>query len=134
VILVDAGPLVALVDAGDQYHEDCLLAFQQIREPIGTVWPAMVEAMYFLSDLPMAQDRLWQMLEDGGYQILGLGQQDIPRIRALMRKYADRQMGLVDAALVAVAERDHIDTIFTVDRKDFSVYRFHGRGRFKIIP
>jgi hypothetical protein len=38
------------------------------------------------------------------------------------------------AALVRVAERERIDTIFTVDRDDFEVYRLHGRRRLKIIP
>ena len=43
-------------------------------------------------------------------------------------------MDLADAALVTVAEREDIQTIFTVDRKDFEVYRLHGRARFTIIP
>jgi predicted nucleic acid-binding protein len=39
-----------------------------------------------------------------------------------MSKYADRQMDLADAALVRAAEREGIQKIFTVDRKDFSVF------------
>jgi predicted nucleic acid-binding protein len=55
-------------------------------------------------------------------------------MRTLMRKYADQPMDLVDAALVAVAERDGIDCIFTVHKNDFLVYRIHNRLRFKVIP
>ena len=51
-----------------------------------------------------------------------------------MAKYWDRPMDLADAALVRVAERERIETVFTVDRSDFEVYRLLGRKRFKIIP
>jgi predicted nucleic acid-binding protein len=51
-----------------------------------------------------------------------------------MEKYHDRGMDLAEAALVRVAERDRLRTIFTVDRRDFEVYRIDGRRRFKIIP
>ena len=46
-----------------------------------------------------------------------------------MRKYGDRPMDLADAALVRVAEREGVQTVFTVDRADFAVYRLHGTGR-----
>ncbi len=58
----------------------------------------------------------------------------VPRIRELMAKYRDRPMDFADAALVRVAERERIETIFTVDRSDFEVYRLFGRKRFKILP
>ncbi len=51
-----------------------------------------------------------------------------------MRKYSDRPMDLADAALIRVAERKGIRQFFTVDRKDFSVYRLHGRIRPSIMP
>jgi uncharacterized protein len=51
-----------------------------------------------------------------------------------MIKYADRPMDLADAALVRVAERDGIRKVFTADRKDFTVYRLHGRIRFAVLP
>ena len=51
------------------------------------------------------------------------------RIRELLRKYADRPMDLADAALIRIAEREGIRKIFTVDKRDFAVYRIHGRIR-----
>jgi len=133
VILVDAGPMVALVDASDQHHRSCVSALRAIRGPLGTVWPALTEAMYLLLDLPKGQDAVWEMFERRAIRLLALDQEDVPRIRELMAKYADRPMDLADAALVRVAERDGLDTIFTVDRKDFKVYRMHGRRRFRIL-
>jgi predicted nucleic acid-binding protein len=124
--------MVALVDASDQHHRSSVSTFRSVREPLGTVWPALTEAMYLLLDLPQGQDAVWEMLERRVFRILALDQDDVPRIRELMAKYADRPMDLADAALVRVAERDGLDTIFTIDR-DFEVYRMHGRRRFRIV-
>lgn len=134
MILVDAGPLVALVDAGDQHHKKCVTALKVLREPLVTVWPAVTEAMYLLGDLPRAQEALWEMLARGALQLVSLDLADVPRMRELMSKYADRPMDLADAALVRAAEREGIRKIFTVDREDFGVYRLHGRVRPIIIP
>ena len=49
MILVDAGPLVALVDADDQYHKQCVSALKSLQEPLATVWPPLTEAMYPLN-------------------------------------------------------------------------------------
>ncbi len=134
MILVDAGPLVALVDADDQHHGKCAAALREVREPLATVWPPLVEAMYLLSDLPLGQEALWEMLERGVVFLLPLDTGDFPRMRELMRKYANRPMDLADAALLRVAEREGIRKIFTIDRKDFSVYRLHNRTRPTLIP
>ena len=134
MILVDAGPLVALIDADDQHHAKCVSTLRTLREPLATVWPPVTEAMYLLADLPKAQDALWEMLERGALQLLPLCAADVPRMRELMRKYADRSMDFADAALVRVAEREGIRKIFTIDRKDFSVYRLHNRIRPQLLP
>jgi predicted nucleic acid-binding protein len=134
LILVDAGPLVALVDADDQHHARCVAALENFREPMATVWPPLTEAMYLLADQPKAQAALWEMLERGALQLLQLDSGDTPRMRELMRKYANRPMDLADAALLRVAEREGIRKIFTVDRRNFSVYRLHGRTRPTLIP
>lgn len=134
MILVDAGPLVALVDAGDQHHAKCVAALRIMREPLATIWPPLTEAMYLLADLPKAQEALWEMLERNAVQLLPLDSTDAPRIRELMRKYSNRPMDLADAALLRVAEREGIRKIFTVDRRDFAVYRLHGRIRPTLIP
>ncbi len=134
MILIDAGPLVSLVDADDRHHEKCVACLKTLREPLVTVWPPLVEAVYLLGDLPKAQEAVWEMLARGAVQLLTLDLVDIHRIRELMIKYADRPMDLARAALVGVAERDGIRRIFTVDRNDFAVYRLHGRIGFAIVP
>ena len=111
----------------------CRSTLKTIREPLGTVWPAVTEAMYLLNFSVTAQEALWDLV-GGEFRILQLGAEDFPRMRELMKKYRDLPMDLADAALVRVAEREKVRVIFTIDRKDFSVYRPHRLGRFTLLP
>ncbi|HUF24303.1 MAG TPA: hypothetical protein VMN81_09260 [Vicinamibacterales bacterium] len=133
-MLVDAGPLVALLDRGDPAHDDCVTALKQIRRPLMTVWPAFTEAMYLLRGSWPGQKALWSRVETGGLTLSSLDDLDAPRMRELMEKYRDLPMDLSDAALVRVAERDNLNDIFTLDRRHFSLYRPGRRRRFSIVP
>lgn len=128
-ILIDAGPLIAIVKADDRHHAACVAALRKIRQPLATVWPALTEAMYLLAEVPGGQEAVWEMIARGAVQLLDVGLNDLARIRELMRKYADRGMDLADAALIRVAEREGIREFFTVGRKDFAVYRLHNKIR-----
>ena len=125
---------MAILDADDQHHAQCVESLAGINEPLATVWPALTEAMYLLGDSPQAQQNLWEMLARGAVRLLPLDLEDVPRMRELMAKYADRPMDLADAALVRVAEREGVRKIFTVDRADFAIYRLHGRTRLTLLP
>jgi len=133
-VLVDAGPLVALIDRSDSYHQACREALATIRNPLRTVWPAFTEAMYLLRTSAQAQRALWDMINVGGVRFLEIGHDDCPRMRELMWKYRDLPMDLADAALVRVAERERLRRVFTIDRQDFETYRPHRLGRFEILP
>lgn len=134
IVLVDAGPLVALIDRSDPYHERCKKALTTIEHPMATVWPAFTEAMDLLRASPEAQGALWQIIDTGAVKLLELGSGDVPRMRDLMWKYRDLPMDLADAAMVCVAEREQIRKLFTVDRGGFQIYRPQRLGRFEIIP
>lgn len=134
MILVDAGPLIAVIHKDDAHHARCVDTLQSITEPLGTVWPALTEAMYLLSFSWKAQDALWEMVERGVVELLTLDRRDMSRARDWMKKYKDLPMDLADAALVAVAEREKIRRIFTLDRRDFEIYRPTKLGRFIILP
>ena len=133
-VLVDAGPLVALIDRGDSHHRECVEALDTLRDPLSTVWPAIAEAMYLLRVSADAQRALWDMINVVGVKFADLGLDDCPRMRELMWKYRDLPMDLADAALVRVAERESLRRVFTIDRQDFEIYRPHRFGRFEIIP
>ena len=134
MILVDAGPLIALIHEDDNEHQRCRETFAAMNESLGTVWPAVAEAMHLLSFSPQAQDALWEMIKTGAVEIIPLVTEDVPRMRELMRKYRDLPMDLADAALVRVAERERLRRIFTLDRRDFQIYRPSRIGRFAILP
>ena len=133
-ILVDAGPLVALLHRDDQHHQKCVEALTEIRDPLVTVWPALTEAMYLLNFSWRAQDALWELVLEETIRLLPLEADDLRRMRDLMKKYRMLPMDFADAALVAVAERERIRRIFTIDRRDFSIYRPVKLGKFMIIP
>jgi len=125
---------VALIHADDRHHASCREALEGIREPLATVWPVITEGMYLLDFSSDAQDALWWLLERDAVKILPLDATDVPRMRELMRKYRDLPMDLADAALVRTAERERISRVFTIDRRDFEVYRPRGIRRFTIVP
>ena len=133
-VLVDTGPLVALLDRSDPYHLTCQETLSSLDDSLVTVWPVVTEAMYMLRAYWQAQEALWEMIEIGVVEILPLGIDDVPRMKQLMRKYRDLPMDLADAALVRVAERERLRRIFTLDRRDFQIYRPSRIGRFVILP
>lgn len=134
MILVDAGPLIALIHIDDEHHLRCRDVLASLREPMLTVWPAFTEAMHLLGFSHSGQDALWAFLESDALRMADLTVDDCRRMRELMKKYRDLPMDLADAALVRVAEREEIPRIFTIDRRDFSVYRPVGIRRFEIVP
>lgn len=133
-ILVDAGPLVALLHRDDTHHRRCVDALRAMQGPLATVWPALTEAMYLLNFSWLAQKALWEWIESDTVKLLPLERDDAPRMKELMRKYRDLPMDLADAALVRVAERERINSVFTLDRRDFTVYRAARIGRLSIVP
>ena len=136
MILVDAGPLIALIDAGQgDAHLRCVEAYRRFNEPLLTTWSCLTEAMYFLYELRgwSGQKVLWQFIERGAlhlHQAEGLEQR---RIRKLMEQYRDVPMDLADASLVATAESRGIQRVFTLD-SDFYIYRLTGKDAFDVIP
>jgi uncharacterized protein len=133
-VLVDAGPLVALIDGSDAAHQACVTYAKTLREPLATVWPAFTEAMYLLDFSLQAQQHLWALVENDALHFAHLTARDAPLVRELMTRYRDQPMDLADAALVHVAERDGLKEIFTLDRRHFGVYRLSGRRKLTLRP
>ncbi|HEY5708850.1 MAG TPA: PIN domain-containing protein [Solirubrobacterales bacterium] len=133
--LVDAGPLIALIDAGDPDHELCVTTLQTVQLPLVTTWPAFTEAMYLVGRAGgwPGQDALWRLALSGDLEIAEQPAESAGRMAKLMERYADRPMDLADATLVALAEERNTKRIFTLDA-DFSVYRLHGRAGFELLP
>jgi predicted nucleic acid-binding protein len=133
-VLVDTGPLVALLDRSDPDHVTCQETLSSLNDSMVTVWPVVTEVMYLLRAYWQAQEALWEMIETGAVEVLPLSIDDVGRMKELMGKYRDLPMDLADAALVRVAERERLRRIFTLDRRDFQIYRPSRIGRFSILP
>jgi predicted nucleic acid-binding protein len=133
--LVDAGPLVALIDAGEPDHELCVSTLRSIQLPLLTTWSTFTEAMYLVGRAGgwTAQRALWQLVLNKDLAIAELPAKSIARTAKLMERYADRPMDLADATLVTLAEERNLKRVFTLDA-DFAIYRPHGRGHFELIP
>jgi predicted nucleic acid-binding protein len=135
VTLTDAGPLVAIIDADEPDHDDCVSALRGLVLPLVTTWPAFTEAIYLLGRAGglHGQRGLWRLVHTGRLVVADLTASAVERSADLMDKYADRPMDLADATLVALAEELGQRRIFTLD-SDFLVYRIHGRQRFEVVP
>ncbi len=134
-MLVDAGPLVAIIDADEPDHRDCVAALAGLETPLVTTWPAFTEAMYLLGDAGggRGQDALWRLVRSDRLRLADLERPQLERAAQLMMKYRDLPMDLADATIVALAEHRDERAVFTLDR-DFHVYRQHGRRAFRVIP
>lgn len=132
-ILVDAGPLVALFREQDSYHQTCLKTLEKLNRPLYTCWPVITEAAWLFRQ-PTSALRLLASINSDFLEILPLAGDEAEPIAAIMKRYASIRAQLADAALVYLAEREKIDTIFTLDRRDFSVYRLSRKRAFRILP
>ena len=80
------------------------------------------------------QDNLWLFIQRGRLEAYPLDREIQIRCRELMRQYRDLPMDLADATLVALGEKVEVSKIFTLDHKDFSIYRMKQKKRFKLLP
>jgi predicted nucleic acid-binding protein len=108
---------------------------KELSGPLLTTWPVFTEAMHLLRPAGgwHAQEKLWAMHHRNLLTVVDLPSTAVERTRNLMAKYSDVPMSLADATLVALAEMRNIRRVFTLD-SDFTVYRFRGRGGFRLIP
>lgn len=135
-LLVDAGPLAAVLDPSDSYHAECAAMLRSLRgELMITTWPCFTEAMYFLwrarRDFSL-QARLWNMRTGGRLLIHPADDQDADRVETLMRQYEDNRMDLADASIIAAAERLSLRRAFTIDR-GFLSFRLNDGSLLQII-
>jgi uncharacterized protein len=133
-ILVDTGPMVALFSEDDGHHERCSEALKSLHPPLLTCWPVVTEAAWLLRKRPHSLHQLFDGFNGGFLTLLPLDADDLPAIAALMRRYESAGLQLADAALIHLAERENIRTVFTTDRRDFSIIRLKRNQLLRLIP
>jgi predicted nucleic acid-binding protein len=133
-ILLDTGPMVGIFSEDDAYHERCTTALKSLRTPLFTCWPVVVEAAWLLRTRPRSLHQLFDGFQNGVFTLLPLDADDLAAIADLMRRYEDIGLQLADAALVHLAEREGVRTLFTTDRRDFSIIRLRRNRSLTLIP
>jgi uncharacterized protein len=133
-VLVDTGPIVAILSRRDQYHKTCVEALRDMPGPLFTCWPVITEAAWLLRLDANAIQQLLSSIDLGLFEMLTLTTADAKPISAIMKKSRDIRIQVADAALVHLATRDGMDTVFTLDQRDFSVYRLPRGRQFRILP
>jgi len=134
MILIDAGPLVALADPLDAHHRQCVELATTLLNPQITTWPVLAEAAWIMRRSQHFFLRLLPSFANGEIAIHQAGSEALTWMVDFMDRYWNMRAQLADASLMYVAEREQIDTVFTLDRRDFSVYRTSKNRALKIVP
>lgn len=132
--LVDTGPLVALYNKNDAHHDECVDAARDLPRGLLTCWPVLTEAAWLLRERPAGLSRLLSDVEQGSFALVSLGAAAVPWIGHFLERYANVPAQLADAALMYLADREQVGTIFTLDRRDFSIYRTDTGAALHIVP
>jgi hypothetical protein len=122
-----------MADRFDTSHSKCVEAFSKFGGNLVTTWPVLTEAFYFLDD-PHSRHFLWEFIVRPAVQVADLPPDDLVRIRTLMAQYASLPMDFADASLVVAAERLSLRRVFTLDRRDFLLYRPRNVAAFDVFP
>jgi len=133
-VLVDTGPLVAILSRGDEHHKICVETLRDLPGPLFSCWPVITEAAWLLRTYPRAVQQLLESIASGFVELLPVASTEATGIAEVMKRYENIRPQLADAALVYLADRHGIDTIFTLDRRDFSVHRSARKRAFRILP
>ena len=120
VVLVDAGPLVAAIDAGDRHHRWASATLPKLTGKLFTCEAVAAEAAHLLDNDPAAMASLHGFLRR--MEIVPVLRDELDGVFARLRRFAPR-MDLADGCLVALAARDADAVVLTTDTRDFSTYR-----------
>jgi hypothetical protein len=128
--------VVALVNRADRHHRAAVDWFRSFRGTLLTTEAVVTEVAYVLAASAAHQRSALVWFERA--RSTGLlavePATDYAVLAAIIARYASLPCDYADATLIALAERTGVASIATIDRRDFSVYRMHGRKRFRILP
>lgn len=133
-VLVDTGPLVALFRENEAHHEQCKAAFGRLGKGLPTTWPVLTEACFLLRRDRAAVLKLARFVQEGLLVPRDLDSAFAAWFSRFVERFGDREPQLADASLVYLAERDGFESIFTLDARDFSVYRTGDGRALRLLP
>jgi len=136
MVIVDTGVLYAMADRDDSWHER-VKAYLQTQTDILIVPVTVLPEVCYLLNTYISQDAersFVTSLLQGEMKVENLTTEDLRRTLHLLEQYTDANIGLVDATVVAIAERLKIQRILTTDRRHFSLIRPRHRSHFELLP
>ncbi len=133
-VLIDTGPIVAVLSDADQHHGACLEQLRGLRTPLLTCWPVITEVTWLLRRYPLAIEKFLSSFAGRLFQLAYMEESDLEEVSAILAKYKTLGIQPADASLVHLANREGIDTVFTLDQRDFSVLRLASGKKFRVIP
>ena len=129
-IVIDTGPLVALLNKKDRYNSWIRDVLDTVEPPIFTCEPVLSEACFLLGRVPGGPDAVLALLAAEVLQVDFDIPPEVSPLRALLLKYASVPMALADACLVRMTELEPDSVVATLD-SDFKIYR---RNKRQTIP
>ena len=120
-VLLDTGPLVALLNKRDSHHAWSVEKAGDLQPPFYTCEAVLAEAHFLLQGTHLGRRRLIELVGTGKIELTDIVAQNLGRIGELMNQYVNVPMDFADACLVCMAEATQ-GTVFTIDG-DFRVYR-----------
>lgn len=135
-LILDTGPLYASLDRSDADHAACRALIEAAGESLVIPAPVLVEVDYWIAQRlqPGALIALLADIEAGAYVVADLVAADYTRVRDLCDRYADADIGFVDAAVLAVVERLGEPKLATLDRRHFGLLRPRHREAIELLP
>lgn len=135
-LILDTGPLYASLDRSDADHRAIRALIEAASEPLVIPAPVLVEVDYWVAQRlnPGAMVALLDDIHAGAYVIADLTPADYRRVSELVDRYADSDIGFVDAAVFAIVERLDEDKLATLDRRHFSLLRPRHRDAIRLLP
>lgn len=131
-VIVDTGPLVALLNARDEHHEWAKSAMDAIEPPMITCEPVLTEAAYLVRKLRGGPEAVLDLVTRQVLAVHFRVDDELLALRTLVARYASVPMSLADACLVRMAELRPRAAVLTLDA-DFHVYRRSGRLAIPLI-
>ena len=135
-LILDTGPLYAALDRSDADHVACRALIEGANEPLVIPAPVLVEVDYWIQQRlnPGALVALLDDVSAGAFVVADLVAVDYTRVRDLCDRYADADIGFVDAAVLAIVERLNESKLATLDRRHFGLLRPRHRDSIELLP
>lgn len=133
--LLDTGFVYAVINRTERQHEAATRVAREVREPMLLPTPVIVEVAYLLlRDIgPRAVADFVGDLATTGMVLVDPQVTDFERAAAVLRQYSDAHIDLVDALIVAMAERLDVQLILTLDQRHFRMFQPKHRVAFDLL-